>query len=1029
MTTEIPMRLVGSGGASNWHSSKEATALTSSSNNMAAQELGLLLSEHRFQANGRDMVPNRSGSAPPSMEGSFASIGNLFGQQKSSLVESLTSLNNAIENCESEEQLRADPAYVAYYWANVNLNPRLPPPLISRENRHLAHRIGGFGDNRRLTSFDESSSRSLTRDVLSTHKEESEDERSPRQASSDWAEKSTGFLSRQYTRSLTGRHKSLVDLIQEDFPRTPSPVYNLSRSSSHAVTEEAVDADAQVNPTHGSPINTALVQELNTATAGIHGASPSLGVHFIGSLASSDPSPEVPLPSSSSADMTGSLPGLEREASSEDAHLDDSALSSGVAGSHINSIEAEMKGLSISNLTNAEGHRSNQERQHLQQSNPRHQLHPQRGANKVQGVHPQMISQGMHHTYNTMDHLSLGPNKFSSVEVQPVLQTSGMTPPLYATASAYMASGNPFYPNLQPSSLFAPQYSIGGYALNATLMPPFVAGYPPPTAIPMAYENPAGPSFNSRSVGVTTGESSAPGVDLQNLYKFYGQLGLALQPSFTGPLYMHYFQHPSEDAYGAAGQYSPLASRGDILGSHDAFNSQKGPPLVDYTADQKSETLRSGALNIPSSRKVGVASPNPYGSPPSLGILMQYPTSPLQSPVLPGSPMSGMSPGRKNENFRFPLGSNRNVGAYSGWQAQRGSEKFDDPKPFSFLEELKSSKARRFELSDIAGRIVEFSADQHGSRFIQQKLENCSAEEKISVFEEVLPHAPTLMTDVFGNYVIQKFFEHGSPEQRKELANQLAGRILPLSLQMYGCRVIQKALEVIELDQKTQLVRELDGHVMRCVRDQNGNHVIQKCIECVPTEKIGFIIFAFRDEVATLSTHPYGCRVIQRVLEHCTDDQQSQWIVDEILQSACSLAQDQYGNYVTQHVLERGKPHERSQIISKLAGQIVQMSQHKFASNVIEKCLEHGDAAERELLIEEIVGQTEGNDNLLIMMKDQFANYVVQKILETCTNKQREILLSRIRVHLHALKKYTYGKHIVARVEQLSGEETEPSES
>ena len=55
------------------------------------------------------------------------------------------------------------------------------------------------------------------------------------------------------------------------------------------------------------------------------------------------------------------------------------------------------------------------------------------------------------------------------------------------------------------------------------------------------------------------------------------------------------------------------------------------------------------------------------------------------------------------------------------------------------------------------------------------------------------------------------------------------------------------------------------------------------------------------------------------------------------------------------------------------------------------------------------------------MMKDQYANYVVQKILETSIHKHREILLSRIRVHLHALKKYTYGKHIVARFEQLAG--------
>jgi pumilio RNA-binding family len=51
---------------------------------------------------------------------------------------------------------------------------------------------------------------------------------------------------------------------------------------------------------------------------------------------------------------------------------------------------------------------------------------------------------------------------------------------------------------------------------------------------------------------------------------------------------------------------------------------------------------------------------------------------------------------------------------------------------------------------------LDLSADQHGSRFIQQKLENCTAEEKTSVFAEILPHASALMTDVFGNYVIQK---------------------------------------------------------------------------------------------------------------------------------------------------------------------------------------------------------------------------------------------------------------------------------
>lgn len=52
-------------------------------------------------------------------------------------------------------------------------------------------------------------------------------------------------------------------------------------------------------------------------------------------------------------------------------------------------------------------------------------------------------------------------------------------------------------------------------------------------------------------------------------------------------------------------------------------------------------------------------------------------------------------------------------------------------------------------------------------------------------------------------------------------------------------------------------------------------------------------------------------------------------------------------------------------------------------------------------------------------MKDPFGNYVVQKVLETCDDKSLEIILSRIKIHLTTLKKYTYGKHIVSRIEKL----------
>lgn len=165
-----------------------------------------------------------------------------------------------------------------------------------------------------------------------------------------------------------------------------------------------------------------------------------------------------------------------------------------------------------------------------------------------------------------------------------------------------------------------------------------------------------------------------------------------------------------------------------------------------------------------------------------------------------------------------------------------------------------------------------------------------------------------------------------------------------------------------------------------------------------------------------LSTHPYGCRVIQRILEHCTADQTSP-ILEELHQHTEQLVQDQYGNYVIQHVLEHGRADDKNQIVGAARGKVLALSQHKFASNVVEKCVTHASRQDRVLLIEEVCSFLDGSA-LYTMIKDQYANYVVQRMIEVAEPPQRKLLLQKIRPHMASLRKYTYGKHILGKLEK-----------
>ncbi|VAI51569.1 unnamed protein product [Triticum turgidum subsp. durum] len=970
----------------------------------------------------------RSGSAPPTVQGA---------------------------DMLSEEEILSHPAYLQYYYNNEHLNPRLPVPMVSKEDWRVAQRFqaasGGIGDWRRRPSEATGGSSLFSVQpgareangvdyLLNDRMGRGERNGLARQQSSEWlGQAADGLIGLSDVNGLASRRKSFADALQENISHPASKAGHLSRSNSRNAFESPNPSRSNSRNAFESP-NLSRSNSRNAFEGQNLSRSNSRNAFESPNQVRSSESSKAQLQSRSES-MNGfrsgtASPSLVRVQSlgSSMSHTFASAVGSSISRSTTPDPQLMQRapspclppvGVRMGKADKMVEGRNVASRNH-DGSDTAAALSAMSSLNLSGNNMANLESDVQNHIYQNFggdqrdvlfnnvpkEHRQFSPhNLVHNADEEPI---NALEYAVFPNGSSNLSNPNMSKLAAESNSKFPTQSQHGNGHKKGSLLSPTGPVY--------LYQNLNGDSSNidvpgrhakanSRSSGssMLNNHLNTDG-EYANLLSNQRGTGYQVQP--MDAVYAPYLQANPNSPLGAAGSMSPFRGSNFSGSGHMDNAAYQKAYLASLLAQQK---LQYG---MPYMGKSGGLSPTLYGSEQAYGMDMAYLSSPTSSHFIP-SPQGHARQGDRLTTRIPSMARSTTGGAMGSWSSENGL--VDNAYESTLLEEFKTNKTRSFELLDIVGHVVEFSSDQYGSRFIQQKLETASTEEKNMIFPEILPQARTLMTDVFGNYVIQKFFEYGTEPQQKQLANLLKGHVYTLSTQMYGCRVIQKALEVVGVEQQTQMALELDGNtiILKLVRDQNGNHVIQKCIECIPQERIQFIISAFYGQVVELSTHPYGCRVIQRVLEHCDDESTQNAMMEEIMQCVVPLTQDQYGNYVIQHVLQHGKPEERTSIIKQLAGQIVKMSQQKFASNVVEKCLSFGSPEERQILINEMLGTTDENEPLQAMMKDQFANYVVQKVLETCDDHNRELILSRIKVHLNALKRYTYGKHIVARVEKL----------
>ncbi|CAD6202427.1 unnamed protein product [Miscanthus lutarioriparius] len=321
--------------------------------------------------------------------------------------------------------------------------------------------------------------------------------------------------------------------------------------------------------------------------------------------------------------------------------------------------------------------------------------------------------------------------------------------------------------------------------------------------------------------------------------------------------------------------------------------------------------------------------------------------------------------------------------------------------------ELGSSRTLRFDnvVRVKEGSIYHMAKDQNGCRYLQDKFLE-GKHHVDAIFEGIINHIADLMISSFGNYLVQKMLEVCDEGQRLRiilvLTQDPVKQLIAISLNTHGTRVVQRLIETVRSrDQIMLIISALQPSFMLLVNDPNGNHVIQKCLTNFGAEDNKFIFEGAAANCFNMAVHRHGCCVLQRCISNARGVYQANLIV-EICARGFELAQDPFGNYVVQYVLELKIPSANAHLASQFEGKYIYLSKQKVSSNVVERCLKFFPDDAKAVIVHELLLLSGSHFEQLL--QDPYANYVIYTALLHTKGHLHSALVEAIRPHEDAIR-------------------------
>jgi len=154
----------------------------------------------------------------------------------------------------------------------------------------------------------------------------------------------------------------------------------------------------------------------------------------------------------------------------------------------------------------------------------------------------------------------------------------------------------------------------------------------------------------------------------------------------------------------------------------------------------------------------------------------------------------------------------------------------------------------------------------------------------------------------------------------------------------------------------------LHGHACEMMGSPHANHVLQKLIELLPPSQASFVLteMSLKWNADYIAKHKFGCRILERVIEHFSASASTKRILDDFLDALLqhNVVQHMFHSFATfilQHILEHGSLSHKRVIVAALCSDLERGAKDTHASGVLDKALSFMPPEDQTALAEQVL--------------------------------------------------------------------------